>query len=74
LKRVDNTIPCDEALGKRAGALRAAVDRGVRGPSGIDAIVAAVAATFRPSIVLTTDPDDLSALLALVPDVTVIAV
>ena len=35
-----------------------------RSPSGIDAIVAAVAASNQPSIVLTTDLDDFRRLLA----------
>src|SRR5437868_3916418 len=63
LRQVSDTVVCDERLAGAGGALRARA-RGSARPSGIDAIVAAVAVARQPSVVLTTDPDDLSALLA----------
>lgn len=62
----------DEAIARRAGALRFRA-RSVT-PSGIDALVAAHAATSTPSVVLTGDPDDLSALLIDVGQARVIGV
>jgi predicted nucleic acid-binding protein len=64
LKAVGGAVPCDERLGRLAGGLRARAFRTGRTPSGIDAIVAATAMAVAPSVVLTTDPLDLAALLA----------
>ena len=74
LRQVNDTIACDEALGRSAGTLRARIGPSRRKPSGIDAIVAAVAAAHRSSIVLTTDPRDMSALLDPVPRAVVIGI
>ena len=64
VKRVANTVPCGEGLAKAAGVLRTGYRRAKEdSPSGIDAIVAAVAAANQPSIVLTTDIDDFRSLL-----------
>ena len=64
IRQVGHTILCDERLGRAAGVLRTAALARRSGASGIDAIVAAVAEANAPSIVLTTDPDDLEILLA----------
>ena len=64
IRQVGHTIPCDEQLGRSAGVLRTAALARRPGASSIDAIVAAVAAANAPSIVLTTDPDDIGGLLA----------
>ena len=75
VKRVANTMVCGEALAKAAGTLRTKSRRpNEASPSGIDAIVAAVAAGNQPSIVLTTDADDMSKLLASAPTAAVIPV
>ena len=65
VKRVANTASCGEVIAKAAGVLRARHRSPSKdSPSGIDAIVAAVAAAHQPSIVLTTDVDDFRSLLA----------
>ena len=75
VNRVANTIVCGEALAKAAGILRTGSRRpNQASPSGIDAIVAAVAAGNQPSIVLTTDADDMGKLLASAGAATVIRV
>lgn len=74
LSQVDDVTTCDEPLGKAAGSRRGVVAPKRRLPSGIDAIVAAVAAANQPSVVLTTDPDDMSVLLADAPRAMVIGV
>jgi predicted nucleic acid-binding protein len=75
VKRVAHTMDCGEALAKDAGTLRTRSRRpSLASPSGIDAIVAAVAVGNQPSIVLTTDADDMSRLLASAPAATVIRV
>lgn len=63
----------DEALARRAGQLRFAVQRSGarRVPSGIDAIVAAHAADGGSGVVFTTDPTDLRRLLVDFPRVAV---
>lgn len=61
------TTEADEALARHAGHLRYRSMRqagGRRLPSGIDAIVAAHAASAFEAIVFTTDPSDLRRLLA----------
>jgi predicted nucleic acid-binding protein len=64
VKRVANTVDCGERLAKAAGVLRAKATRPkTTPPSAIDAIVASVGAASQPSVVLTTDPDDMNALL-----------
>jgi hypothetical protein len=64
-KQVGNTLSCRETLAKAAGVLRTKAIRHKKlPPSGIDAIVAAAAVACQPSIVLTTDADDMSTLLA----------
>ena len=75
VKGVANTVDCGEALAKAAGALRTMSRRPSAAlPSGIDAIVAAVAVANQPAIVLTTDVDDMIKLLASAPTATVIRV
>jgi predicted nucleic acid-binding protein len=75
VNRVANTAPCGEALAKAAGVLRTRTRRAKEdSPSGIDAIVAAVAAANRPSIVLTTDAGDFRSLVASTGLVSVIGV
>jgi len=75
IKQVGNTVDCGESLGKAAGVLRAAaLGRKRSNPSGVDAIVAAVAVHCQPSIVLTTDLDELTALLRSAELATVIGV
>lgn len=74
LRHVGHVIACDEALGRAAGARRFAIGRRPVVPSSIAAIVAAVAAANQPSIVLTTDPDDLGLLLADEPRAMVVRV
>ena len=75
VNRVANTIDCDEVLAKAAGGLRARLGRhGKVVPSGIDAIVAAVAARHPPAIVLTTDEGDLGRLLGSTPSARVLRV
>ena len=64
VRLVGRTLPCDERVGRAAGAFRSAALARRSGASGIDAIVAAVAEASAPSIVLTTDPGDLDGLLA----------
>ena len=64
IKQVANTVACGESSAKAAGILRAKTSRAKRTtPSGIDAIVAAVAVACEPSVVLTTDPNDMISLL-----------
>ena len=70
----DNTIDCDEYLARVAGVLRSGPSKRKHVPSGIDAIVAAVAASAQPSLLLTTDPEDMELLLANQPGVVVIGV
>jgi hypothetical protein len=67
------TRATDEALARRAGQLRFAVQRtgARRVPSGIDAIVAAHAAEGGSGVVFTTDPTDLRRLLVDFPRVAV---
>ena len=75
VKRVANTVDCGEDLAKAAGTLRTRSRRAnVASPSGIDAIVAAIAVGNQPSIVLTTDADDMSRLLGSAPTATVVRV
>ena len=75
VKRVANTVDCGETLAKAAGILRARASGSKKfSPSGIDAIVAAVADGSQPSIVLTTDADDMSTLLVSTELATVIRV
>src|SRR5262245_25565942 len=75
LKQVANTAPCGEATAKAAGVLRTRCRRANQdAPSGIDAIVAAVAADSQPSIILTTDVDDFRSLLVSTELVSVIGV
>jgi hypothetical protein len=58
----DGIAACTEPVGRKAAALRRPALR-TASPSGVDAIVAAHAATATPSaIILTNDPDDLQAL------------
>ena len=64
VKDADNIIDCDEYLARIAGVLRSALTRRKHLPSGIDSVVAAVAASAQPAIVMTTDPEDMKALLA----------
>jgi predicted nucleic acid-binding protein len=59
--------PLDESTARLAGQLLAVTG----GANTIDALVAAEAVQRAPSVVLTSDPDDLSALLADHPDVLV---
>ena len=72
-RQVDSTVDCDDRLARAAGSLRFAC-HGTATPSGTDSIVAAVAEANQPSIVLTTDPDDLSALLARAEQAMVVGV
>lgn len=74
--RALGTRNTDERTAHRAGNLRHQVDVGPkrRRPSGIDAIVAAHAASFDSSIILTTDPRDLGKLADYLPNVTIIPV
>lgn len=58
---IGRPVDPDEALARRAGALRFRARNAT--PSGIDALVAAHAASATPSVVFTGDPDDISALL-----------
>jgi predicted nucleic acid-binding protein len=75
VQRIGNTVDCGEALAKAAGALRTKSRlTGEALPSGIDAIVAAVAVGYQPSILLTTDEGDMSRLLASAPSAKVIGV
>ena len=75
VKQVANTVPCGEGLAKAAGVLRTRSRRPNKdAPSGIDAIVAAVAVANQPSIVLTTDVDDMRSLLLTADLATVIRV
>ena len=75
IKQVGNTMDCGETLAKAAGVLRTkAIRRKKLPPSGIDAIVAAATAACQPSIVLTTDADDMGALLVAAELATVIRV
>ncbi len=75
IKQVGNTIDCGERLAKAAGVLRTkAIRRKKLPPSGIDAIVAAATVACQPSIVLTTDADDMGALLVAAELATVIRV
>jgi predicted nucleic acid-binding protein len=64
VRQVGGTVPCDDRMARQAGALRSNASKGKQAPSAIDAIVAAVAEDRQPSIVLTTDPADMAALLA----------
>jgi len=59
-----------ETLARHAGALRHRAKRAT--PSGIDALVAAHAAASTPAVVLTSDRNDLTALLADVSQARVI--
>lgn len=75
IKQVGNIMNCGERLAKAAGVLRTkAIRRKKLPPSGIDAIVAAAAVACQPSIVLTTDADDMSVLLVAAHLATVIRV
>ena len=78
IKQVGNTMDCGEKLAKAAGVLRTKAIRRKKvhpsGPSGIDAIVAAATVACQPSIVLTTDADDMGALLVAAELATVIRV
>jgi predicted nucleic acid-binding protein len=75
IKQVGNTLDCGERLAKAAGVLRTkAVRRKKLPPSGIDAIVAAATVACQPSIVLTTDADDVGALLVAAELATVIRI
>jgi len=70
--RIGTTVT-DEPLARHAGALRyeAARAAGRRAPSGIDAIVAAHAASAGAGVVFTSDPGDLRRLLVTSPGVRV---
>jgi predicted nucleic acid-binding protein len=72
LKRI-GTTDTTEATARRAGRLRSEVERGGgrRVPSGIDSMVAAHALEADRAVVFTTDPRDLSRLLADHPSVLV---
>ena len=75
IKQVGNTVDCGEGLAKAAGVLRTKANRRKKLlPSGIDAIVAAATVVCQPSIVLTTDADDMGALLVAAELATVIRV
>ena len=75
IKQVGRTSACDERLARLAAKLRGGVSRGGRDlPSGIDAIVAAIALEERPAIVLTTDAPDIASLLSASAGVAVISV
>ena len=75
IKQIGNTMDCGERLAKAAGVLRTkAIRRKKFVPSGIDAIVAAVTVACQPSIVMTTDADDMGALLVTAELATVIGV
>jgi predicted nucleic acid-binding protein len=67
------TVDTDEPIARRAGVLRFRAERsGVRRvPGGIDAIVAAHAADAGTAVVFTTDPSDLTRLLADHPTIRV---
>ena len=68
------TCPVDEAIGYDAGRLRARAAGGRKKPRDltVDALVAATARTLvRPVIVLTSDVEDLRALLADEPGIRV---
>ena len=66
LKAVD-VLPTAEQVGRTAGALLGRT----RGTNTADALVAAEVLDSRATVVLTSDPDDLTKLLADRPDVTV---
>ncbi len=72
LKRI-GTVDTDQAIARHAGMLRFRAQRsGARRiPGGIDAIVAAHAADAGTAIVFTTDPSDLTRLLADNPTIRV---
>ena len=72
IRRLD-TVDTDQAMARRAGLLRFGSSRAAkgRGPSGIDAIVAAHAAAAGEGVVFTTDPSDLRRLLVEYPRVRV---
>jgi predicted nucleic acid-binding protein len=74
IRQVGGTVPCDDLMARQAGALRFTVSRAARAPSGIDAIVAAVAQDRQPSMVLTTDPADMTALLSRTGRVAVLTI
>ncbi len=75
IKQVGNIMNCGERLAKTAGVLRTKAIRGTKlPPSGVDAIVAAAAVACQPSIILTTDADDMNALLVTAELSTVIRV
>ncbi len=75
IKQVGNLLDCGERLAKAAGVLRTKeVRRKKLPPSGIDAIVAAATIACQPAIVLTTDADDMGALLVAAELATVIRV
>ena len=61
LLRICDIRSIDEALARKAAALRIAVAR-VRAPSAVDAVVVAVADEVGGATVLTGDPGDLRAL------------
>ena len=64
----DALVAPDEATARLAGSLRFAA----RTDDGIDALVAAEAAReARPTVLLTSDPDDLERLLSKAPNVTI---
>jgi len=60
-------VATDESIARHAGALLASADSA----AAIDAIVVATAATKEDAFVLTTDPDDLAPLAALLPNVAI---
>lgn len=74
VRRLGQTIDCDPALARSAGALRAHARKTQARPSGIDAIVAALAEARQPSVVLTSDPEDLDALLVAAEQAMVMAI
>ncbi len=76
IKKLDNTVPCDEVQARVGARMRQRQSKGGRGdvPSGVDAAVAALAEISAPSVILTTDPDDLSALTDDSPMVRVVKV
>jgi predicted nucleic acid-binding protein len=73
VREVGASVTCDDVLARAAGRLRF-VCRRTPLPSVTDALVAAVAARAQPSIVLTTDPRDISALLTRVSQAKVIGI
>ena len=72
-RQAGSSVDCDDRLARAAGALRFACRRTAT-LSVTDSIVAAVADANQPSIVLTTDPNDISALLTRAQQAMVVGV